>query len=300
MRSNVKAQDFDREDPERLSALLKRCRARIRPERPSLGPYLRPPKRIGKAVTQEDIAEAVGITRQWYERLENDRAARVSSIVLGRIADALMMDSAERSALFRFAVPEMRATSLADRSSAILEAFRSVRSIVRPLLAATTEAEALTVVRERAMAYLAPDAMATFTRLGEGRWDHDAIGDPKEGPRLGEFQEMVSERWGREVLDDLHCYTLMTQPGDLITSPERDARFPGLGSKARAVHDAVGWPDGVSCAMANVRSQGGFVGRILAIHTTRNPISEVERAQLSTLADLTSLALSTSGSPSQR
>ena len=44
---------------EGLGGLLKRCRRRISPERPSLGLFLRMPGRIGKAVTQEEVAGGV-------------------------------------------------------------------------------------------------------------------------------------------------------------------------------------------------------------------------------------------------
>jgi hypothetical protein len=68
-------------------------------------------------------------------------------------------------------------------------------------------------------------------------------------------------------------------------------RFPELAAKRRGVHAAVELPD-VSFTMADVRSQGGFVARLLAIHGADHELSDVDRAQLSTLADLTSFALS--------
>jgi hypothetical protein len=46
-----------------------------------------------------------------------------------------------------------------------------------------------------------------------------------------------------------------------------------------------------SSVMALVRSEHGFVAVLQAVHDTPHAFSEVECAQLSTLADLTSLAL---------
>ncbi|MDB5040630.1 MAG: DNA-binding protein [Candidatus Eremiobacteraeota bacterium] len=285
---NVCTQD----EQERLSGLLKRCRARIGPERPSLGQCLRPPMRIGKAVSQEEVAEVVGISRQWYLMMESDRAARVSATVLARIADALMMDPAERAALFRLAVPELRSASLTDRSTAMLDAFGSLRLLTRPLWAATTEAEALTVVREYAMTQLAPVAMLTCTRVGEGRWDLAATGDSDNADRMKRLEAFVRERWGAAAIDDLCCYTLMVRPGELMTRSEREARFPDLAAKERPALEVVGLDDH-SFAMASIQSQRGFVGRLAVLHTTTaRTYSEIELAQLSTLADLTSLALS--------
>jgi transcriptional regulator with XRE-family HTH domain len=279
------------DERERLSGLLKRCRTRIGPERASLGPYLRLLNRIGKAVTQEEVAEAVGISRVWYARMESDRALRVSAAVLGRIADALMMDPPERSALFRLAVPELRSVSLTDRSTALLEALGSLRQLQRRLWVATTEADALTIVREHAITKLGADAMLTFTRAGEDQWDFATTGDPIEDDRATRFFGLLRERLAPTELDDLACYTLIAEPGELITRSERDVRFPDIAAKDQSALAAVDWAD-MSFAMANVRSQRGFVARIMALHDTAHAFSEIERAELSALADITSLALS--------
>ncbi len=285
MKALERAED---DDEERLDALLKRCRTRIARERPSLGTFLRLPVRIGKAVTQEEVAEAVGISRQWYAMLESNRPMRVSAAVLARIADALMMESTERATLYRLALPELRSTDLTERSTGMLEAFVSYRPFIRRLWAATTEAEALTVLRERALTQLAPDGMQTCTRLGDGRWDRATTGDPELAKR---YDTLIGQPSGSPVVDDLCCYTLMAQPGDLMTRAERDARFPDLAAMERPVLRTIGLSD-MSFAMATVRSQHGFVARLLAVHRTPYPFSELERAHLSTLADLASIALS--------
>jgi transcriptional regulator with XRE-family HTH domain len=282
----------DEHKHERLGGLLKRCRARIALNRASLGPYLRLPIRVGKAVTQEEVAEIVGISRQWYALLESDHPVRVSAAVLGRIADALMMDSTERATFFRLAVPELRSASLTVRSTAFLDAFGSMRSLMRRLWAASTQAEALTLVREYGSTQLAPDVMVTMTRIGEGRWDLAETGDDVDLVRqLGSLTARLRESRGDTVFEDLLCYTLMAQPGELITRAERDTRFPELTAKDGPVLDDAGWPN-MSFAMANLRTQDGFVARLMAFHQAPYPFSEIERAQLSTLADLTSLALS--------
>jgi transcriptional regulator with XRE-family HTH domain len=276
------------EEQERLCGFVKRCRRRIAPERASLGPYLRLPIRIGKLVTQEEVAEVVGISRVWYGMLENNRPVRVSTAVLGRIADALMMDPGERASLFRLAFPELRSTTLAEDSAALLDAIGSLRLLTRRLWAATTEAEALAVVREYAMTQLAPDLMLTLVRVGEGNWECKTIGDTENRPER--FLALLREHWGPAVLDDLHGYTLLAQPGELMTLSDLEARLPDLVAKRPPALEAVGWTN-VSWAMANVRSQHGLTARIMASYHAEHAFSEVERAQLSTLADLTSLAL---------
>jgi transcriptional regulator with XRE-family HTH domain len=281
--------EAEEQGEERLGVLLRRCRERVRAERASLGPYLRLTKRIGKAVTQEEVAESVGISREWYTKMECDRPVRVSARVLSRIADALMMDPPERAALFRLAVPELRSTSLMDRTTAILDTLGSLRHLMRRLWAATSEAEALRLVREHGTTMLSSDAMVTFTRLGEGRWDRAVTGDDDDD-RGERFHALIGVRCCATVIDDLQCYTLMAQPGELITAAERNARFPEIGAEAQRALDAARYPD-ATMAMAHIRSRRGLVARIQVLHHTGHPYSELERAQLSALANLTSLAL---------
>jgi transcriptional regulator with XRE-family HTH domain len=282
-------EEAEEQGAERLGSLLRRCRARLRADKASLGPYLRLPKRIGKPITQEEVAETVGISREWYTRMERDRHVRVSARVLSRLADALMMEPEERAAFFRLAVPELNATSLTDRATAILDAFGSLRHLMRRLWAATTEAEALSLVREHGKTMFSTDAIVTFTRLGEGHWARTANGD--DGDERGErFHALIRQRCCEGIIDDFHCYTLMVQPGELITAPERNALLPDIATEARRALNAVRYPD-ATFAMAHVRSRRGLVARIQLLHHTGHAYSHLERAQLGALANLVSLAL---------
>jgi transcriptional regulator with XRE-family HTH domain len=274
---------------EQLGGLLKRCRARVGAERCSLGPYLRSPIRIGKSLTQEEVAEAAGISRQWYALLESDRAIRVSARVLARIADALVMDAEERAATFRLALPELRTAPLADRSTAVFEALEPVRRIARRLWTASTEAEALTIVREHAFTRLGPDLMIARTRIGEGHWEYAATGHDSAdgGARVQQLDALLRQHRGTAAVDESLCHPLMAQPGELLTRSERPVRS----EEDSAELESVGWTN-ISFAIANVRSHDGFVARLLAFYRTDHTFSEVERAELSALADLTSLAIS--------
>jgi transcriptional regulator with XRE-family HTH domain len=279
------------DNQDRLHWLLRRCRTRIVPGRASLGRYLRLPSRIGKAVTQEEVAEAVGISRQWYAMLESDRAVAPSAAVLGRIADALMMSPAERTALFRLALPELGLAAPTRTSREVLNAFGSLRRLMKRLWAATSEAEALTVIREQALTQLEADAILTRTRVAEGRWDQAASGDRDGDERGQQCQGLIRTRWDAPTVDDSHVYSFMRQPGEVLTRPERDTRWPVLAAKVREAltpHDSAE----ATWAMANVQTQHGFVARVMAVHNTRHEFSESERAMLGTLSDLASVALS--------
>lgn len=99
-----------------LGSLLRTMRSRIAPMVTRLGPYERSPIRVGRPITQEELAEALGVSREWYSRLECGGTARASPRLLASIAETLMISWDERSELFAIAVPEARAQSLQTES----------------------------------------------------------------------------------------------------------------------------------------------------------------------------------------
>ena len=283
----VAAKELDR----KLGALVKRCRLRIETECPLLGHFKRLPARIGKPVSQEEVAEAVGITRQWYGRIESDSKTRISPSVLTRIADSLMMDSDERAALFEMAVPEIRANSFTQHAQDLLSGLGALHRLTQRLWAASSEVEALELVREFAVAEFAADVILTRARTKLHRWDINGTGKRYDSDLFKSAQAAVVERWGNRAIDDLMCVDAMTRPGETWTMSERDARFPELPRKRRIALQVLGWTN-VSSAMASIRSQSGFVARLSIVHTSRRTYTDVELERLSTIAELASFALS--------
>lgn len=97
-------------DDERLrsfSEFLRRCRLGIPVESKALGNFVRLPNRIGKPVSQEEFAEAIGVSRCWYGLLEAGRPVRPSIALLKRICDALMLDEPQRLQLFDLGFPAL-------------------------------------------------------------------------------------------------------------------------------------------------------------------------------------------------
>ena len=90
-----------------LASFLKTRRRSIPPDSTSLGSWERLPVRRGRRVTQEEIAEAVGISRNWYRRLESADAPRASAKLLDRIAAAFQFTPEERTNLFVLGIPEL-------------------------------------------------------------------------------------------------------------------------------------------------------------------------------------------------
>jgi transcriptional regulator with XRE-family HTH domain len=72
-----------------LLANLKRRRHSIEPESLVIGEYRREPWRVGRPVTQEEIADVLKISREWYCALENGRCTEVSPDLITRVLLAL-------------------------------------------------------------------------------------------------------------------------------------------------------------------------------------------------------------------
>jgi DNA-binding XRE family transcriptional regulator len=87
---------------------LVRLRRRIDPATKALGGYERLKSRRGRPVTQEELAEAIGVSRGWYARLESGQPVQPSVSMLHRIAEALKATPPERAVLFRLAIPALQ------------------------------------------------------------------------------------------------------------------------------------------------------------------------------------------------
>jgi DNA-binding Xre family transcriptional regulator len=92
---------------EALHRFVRERRLRLAPESRFLGDAPRFPTRVGKVVTQEELAEHLGISRQWYARLEGGASAGFSTPLLARLCDLLRLSPSERAELVRLAMPEL-------------------------------------------------------------------------------------------------------------------------------------------------------------------------------------------------
>lgn len=104
-------------DPQ-FSLSLKMWRLRLGKDLTALGSYSRLPCRIGRVVTQEELAEALGVSRSWYKMLESGAAVRTSLRLLATLADALMLSSSEKAQLFRLAFPELAVLEMVSSTGA--------------------------------------------------------------------------------------------------------------------------------------------------------------------------------------
>ena len=91
-----------------LASFLRELRLRIPREAAAIGSWKRLPIRCGRLVSQEEIAEALGVSRNWYRLLESgDEGVRASVKLLDRLASLCALAADERLQLFMLAIPEM-------------------------------------------------------------------------------------------------------------------------------------------------------------------------------------------------
>jgi len=100
---------------ETLRSFLKTLRHRLDPDTTTLGEQERLGTRRGRRVSQEEIAEAVGISRAWYVSLETGAPIRPSVSLLDRVARALNATPHERAMIFSLAIPELSISPVSPR-----------------------------------------------------------------------------------------------------------------------------------------------------------------------------------------
>ena len=97
---------------ETLCSFLKALRRRLDPHTATLGEHERISTRKGRRISQEEIAEAAGVSRGWYVSLESGKPIRCSVSFLVRVAAALNATPPERATLFTLAIPELNILSV--------------------------------------------------------------------------------------------------------------------------------------------------------------------------------------------
>lgn len=269
-----------------LGAFLKTLRQRIPPQTPALGSWKRLPIRRGRRVSQEEIAEAVGVSRNWYRLLESGAKIRASMPLLDRLADALTFTSEERTRLFVLANPEMGAVRLGSDALTALEAFSWVRASVKRLWAATSETEAYDVATGAIAAWLKDATLVSWMRRqGAGIWESHCIAN-RGVSGIAEIKADVNISLSANETDEFMMYPRLHEAGATGTAEElpfkpRRARIEAYSRRALIAPDFI---------YARVRARCGRIGG-LAVTLQGRP-TPTERAVLGAVAELTSLALS--------
>ena len=211
-----------------LHHFVRERRARLVPDSHFLGDVPRFPARIGKPVTQEELAEHLGISRQWYSRFESGAAAGFSTRLLNRLGDLLLLPPMERAELMRLATPE-HATIVSRDSTALYEALRDMRQTVKRLWRATSEVEIVNIAGEEARGLL-PHFELVFARRLAAAQDEAQFrqSDGSSGARLAEARAEALRRFTAEQLERLDA--LLEAPRPAASCPPKHTRRTAFAS----------------------------------------------------------------------
>ena len=271
-------------------SFLNGLRRRIDSATPTLGEYCRLKSRRGKRVSQEEMAEAVGVSRGWYQRLETD-AIRPSIALLNRVAGALNATPEERARLFRLAVPGLP-SALTATSAEAFESLSFVRSVSSRLSAASSECEALSIAAEHLETWFA-DALliVSVKRLDAGRWNWWLAADADLKSEWARCIREIGALATPQQFDDFWSYPRLQSAGETVDDTEYEQLVPELRRLSVETHKKHGL-DVPSFLRSRITTRHGLIAGIQVNHRMGRTYSNVDRAALAAVAELTSLALS--------
>jgi transcriptional regulator with XRE-family HTH domain len=268
-----------------LHRFVRERRMRLAPKSQFLGERPRLSNRIGKPVTQEELAEHLGISRGWYARFEAGGPAGFSIPLLNRLCDILLLSAPERAELVRLAMPDLAPVVPRD-SSSLYEALSVVRRAVKRLWHASSEDEIIRVAGEEARQLL-PSFELIFARRITA-FDEAQFPRPGRSPaaRLAQARACALRRFTPEQLARVDALWQCAAGGGLVpieTYPPDCLRLYGLTLDEHGI--AYSLP-----VAAHIRASSGSA--IVGVASTHpHDVTELERAILSTIADFASLAL---------
>jgi transcriptional regulator with XRE-family HTH domain len=258
---------------------------RLAPESRFLGKHPRLPIRVGKRVTQEELAEYLEISRGWYARFEAGAPAEFSIRLLSRLADMLLLSAPERAELVRLAMPESAPVVPRD-STNLYEALGVVRRAVNRLWRATSEDEILFVAGEEARQLL-PFFELIFARRVVAREEAQFLQPGgNSAARLAEARTCGLRRATPQQSARVDALWQRTAGGDMLPIEAYPAESLRLYRLALHEH-GIDWSSPVA---AHIRGSSGAA--LVGGDSTRpHDVTELDRTMLSTIADFASLAL---------
>jgi transcriptional regulator with XRE-family HTH domain len=276
-----------------MGTFLKEHRRLIFRDATSLGSYPRLPVRHGKGVTQEEIAEAIGVSRVWYAMLESGAALHTSPRLLARLADALALPDESREALFRLGLPELANRNPDAALQELSSSISALRSVARLVWSATSESEILTaVVEAAAQTFPDSDFAGAFKRVQPGEWEYPVLlGGKRVRTKLVDLHAELFSGLNAAQIDEAMLYRALTEPGQVGT---RDELHRNLTIKSRIdeAFESAGF-EGANFLDACVKSRAGVEATIFVNYVDGyKTFSELDRLVLGSLADLASLAVS--------
>jgi transcriptional regulator with XRE-family HTH domain len=271
---------------EALHRFVRERRLRLAPESLFLGERRRLPNRIGKPVTQEELAEHLGITRGWYARFEAGAATAFSIALLNRLGDVLLLSAPERAELIRLAMPKLSPVIARD-STDLYEALGAMRRAVKRLWSASSEGEILHIAGEEARRLVRCFELIFARRIVTVREVQlPQPGGNSAAARLARARNSAICRFTPEQLARLDAFWQCAPPGALLSI---DAYPPDILRVIRLAlrEHGIDWNLKLAAPIHGSRGSAYVGGQ----STRPHDVSELDRTLLSSIADFASLAL---------
>jgi len=279
------------EPRDEMRSFLKDLRRRIDPAIVMLGEYERLTSRRGKAVSQEELAEAVGVSRGWYGLLESGAPIRPSVAMLNRLASALNATPQERKTLIELAIPALQ-SSFPDPAKESFESISFVRAALHRLRAASSEDETVVAAAQHLATWFTDAALIVpAKRIDAGCWKWWIAVDRGPGAKWSQCLAAINNLATPQQFDEFWTCPKSGSPGEIVDHSALTGFTPELRRvtfKAYKQHNI----DVTSFLRARITARSGMIGCIQVSHRTGRSYSDLDRAVLAAVADLTSLALS--------
>jgi transcriptional regulator with XRE-family HTH domain len=258
-----------------LGAFLKRLRQQVDRDALTLGPYHRVPDRVGRAVTQEEVAEALQVTRTWYAMVEAENA-QASAALLDRIGIVFALDAHDRLVLFQLGIPGLATSrpeppddahtlhALSSQSltrlglpiGSLSEIERTAKRLagMRATFLSNGDAESLPVRARIVNSWnrcvaagvdsaqkIAPLTITRDAQLAELREENERLMRAARGVVAYLTAELADSGYAVVLVDRKGCILELTGEADVRRSLERRTFLPGgLWSEAAAGTNAIG------------------------------------------------------------
>lgn len=241
-------------------------------------------------MTQQEVAGAIGVSREWYAMLESAETARPSAGLMERLAEVLMITPEERAKLFDLALPEFGQVPLRDDSIALLEAFSSLKAFSKRILSSTSVEDVFTTATDEIATWFDGALLVyTFCRRECGVWDSQGVGGKQGWNNVSNvIRDVVELLPTSESIDAGYLYPQLANAGDVGTNELHPLLIQREMLKIYAQRRLPGY----SFVKARVRSRNGLIGGFCIAREFGYSYSASDRAVLGAFAEFTSIALS--------
>lgn len=282
-----------------LGVFLRRLRAGVDPFAGEIGKRIRLVSRIGKRVTQEEISEALEVSREWYSLIENGGAVHVSPGLLERVAALYGLDDRDRATLYYLGAPGISGAVLRrSKHDGALQTIAAVRRFSKRISAASNLMEAAILAAETMEGLVGVDCVSIAAIENSDR----TLSGYAVGPR-SQFWTPLSNEVALEAHDALKYggvgvgeYVLTSGEFASLHRPLQFRRLDGVATEYTYACTVDKWQafngklEARSCLAAPLFEDGCFHGILASWWAEPKRVSDLEIDVAETISSIIALA----------